>query len=176
MDGPRLFVGWIDGKVSPVGGWPLSGVIAEVVGLNPAHDELPGWLEFFAERAEARLRAHLLEDGAIVDAESLRGASFFHACWEPPPAEWVAVDRDETGRYGAMSMRAAPGPPSWGRDESPAWDHDHCEVCWQRLTNDPSYEDGEAAGWRTGCDWGSYRWVCDGCFRAFEDGLGWTRA
>jgi hypothetical protein len=36
---------WVEGDAHrPVTGWPLADVIAEAVGLNPAHDDLPRWL------------------------------------------------------------------------------------------------------------------------------------
>jgi hypothetical protein len=41
----------------PVSGWPLGGVIAEVVGLNPAHDELPDWIVQLAARISAGARS-----------------------------------------------------------------------------------------------------------------------
>jgi len=103
--------------------------------------------------------------------ESLRGASFVYATWTPPPPEWVAVSREDDGRIGFISMRREPGPPGWREGEYPAWDHDHCELCSQRLTSNPAYEDGESVGWRTGDNWGSYRWVCARCFADFQGQL-----
>jgi hypothetical protein len=49
---------WVEDQPDrPVSGWPLQGVIAEVVGLNPAHDELPDWLVELAQRVAARARS-----------------------------------------------------------------------------------------------------------------------
>lgn len=172
-EAPRLYLGWIEGRRDMlVGGWPLSGVIMDAIGLHPAHDEPPAWLDAFAERVAEQLE----QDGTLFDAEkALLGATFVHARWSPPPPEWVSVMRDEDGGYGAMSMRTAPGPPSWSRDDPPAWDHDHCELCRQRITDDSRCYNADASGWRTGCDWGSYAWVCETCFTAFEAKLGFTR-
>jgi hypothetical protein len=105
--------------------------------------------------------------------DELRGETFTFAAWTPPPPEWVAVCRDDAGRITSVSMRCDPGLPGWAAGDYPVWDHDHCEICWQRLTHNPDYEDGQQTGWRTGHGWGSYCWVCAGCFADLRERFGW---
>jgi hypothetical protein len=116
------------------------------------------------------------KDWRLAAGEELRGASFVRVAWTPPPAEWVAVQRDEQGRVTWLALRREPGPRGWGAGERPVWDHDHCELCQQRLTDDPAYEDGKREGWRTGPGWGSYTWVCERCFEGLRERLGWRVA
>jgi hypothetical protein len=54
----RRWTCWLEDRPDrPVSGWPLEGVIAEVVGFNPAHDELPDWVVELAARIAARGRS-----------------------------------------------------------------------------------------------------------------------
>jgi hypothetical protein len=42
---------WLEGRpLSQVIGFPLEGVLMEVIGLNPAHDDVPPEIEDLAER------------------------------------------------------------------------------------------------------------------------------
>jgi hypothetical protein len=107
-------------------------------------------------------------------SEDLRGASFVLADWTPPPPEWVAVYRNEDGGISGMSLREEPGPPGWNEGDYPVWDHDHCALCSQRLSDNQEYEDSESAGWRTGENVGSYSWVCMRCFTDLREHLEWT--
>jgi hypothetical protein len=107
----------------------------------------------------------------LVDYQPFRGETFAFIAWAPPPPEWVTATRNDDGSYGFLAMRSEPGAPSWRADEPPAWDHDHCERCSQRLTNDPAYDDGQPAGWRTGEDWRTFRWFCDRCFNDLREAL-----
>jgi hypothetical protein len=116
------------------------------------------------------------KDWRLAAGEELRGASFAWVAWTPPPPEWVAVQRDEQGRVTWLSLRREPGPPGWDAGERPVWDHDHCELCQQSLTDDPAREDGEREGWRTGLGWGSYTWICARCFEDLRERLGWRVA
>jgi hypothetical protein len=115
------------------------------------------------------------EDWRLVNGDYLRGATFVFMDWSPPPAAWVSVSWDDDGRCLGMSMRTEPGVPGWSEGERPVWDHDHCESCMQRLTNDPGYEDGQPSGWRTGQNPGEHRWVCTQCFTDFESQLDFER-
>ncbi len=50
----------------------------------------------------------------------------------------------------------------------PDWDHDHCEFCMAKLSLLPG---DLAKGYHTEDD---YRWICEPCFREFQDEFGWT--
>ena len=75
-----------------------------------------------------------------------------------------------------VSLRSAPREPGWVEGEYPVWDHDHCALCTQRLTDNPEYEDGESVGYRAGDNPGEYEWVCESCFRELHDQLDWKAA
>jgi hypothetical protein len=113
---------------------------------------------------------------SVGHREDTRGASFVLTAWTPPPPEWVQVVRGEDGGIASVSLRRSPGFPGWTEGQCPVWDHDHCELCSQRLTDNPEYEDGQPRGWRTGEDWGSFRWVCLRCFSELRERLGWRVA
>ena len=148
----------------------LAGALQEGVWGGPEMNRLSRCLRHNKPVKSTAIRDDDWRLGYTSDA--LRGATFTFADWTPPPPEWVYVDH----ATGITSIRHEPGPPGWSEGEEPAWDHDHCELCWQRLTNNPAYDDGEPSGWRTGEDWGSHGWVCTRCFSDFESRLDWKRA
>jgi hypothetical protein len=49
----------------------------------------------------------------------------------------------------------------------PGWDHDHCEFCWRKLSENP--EDLNS-GYATPDD---YHWICEDCFRDFREKFEW---
>jgi hypothetical protein len=57
------------------------------------------------------------------------------------------------------------------RAPDPAWDHDHCEFCWQRFA-EPD------AGYSDSVEWGyvaeDFYWVCEECFHDFKQRFRWT--
>ena len=52
--------------------------------------------------------------------------------------------------------------------KSEKWDHDHCEFCWAKFTED--LEDTLHEGYTTDDD---YYWVCRDCFALFKDEYKW---
>jgi hypothetical protein len=51
--------------------------------------------------------------------------------------------------------------------DNPAWDHDHCEVCWVELSQ--SYPNTEREGYVDD----ENRWVCATCFVEHKNSSGW---
>jgi hypothetical protein len=49
-----------------------------------------------------------------------------------------------------------------------AWEHDHCEFCGAKFTEDDPNTLHE--GYTTH---DNYHWICDGCFVDFKDLFGW---
>jgi hypothetical protein len=56
------------------------------------------------------------------------------------------------------------------RAPSESWDHDHCEFCTRKLSEQAG-DDVAAAGWHTE---DGYRWICDACFADFREPLGFV--
>jgi len=54
---------------------------------------------------------------------------------------------------------------------SETWDHDHCEFCWAKFTED--HPDTLQEGYTTEDE---YHWVCKKCFEDFKDMFGWEAA
>ena len=52
--------------------------------------------------------------------------------------------------------------------KSTKWDHDHCEFCWQKFTEDRP--DTAHEGFTTE---DRYYWVCRECFELFKDEYRW---
>jgi hypothetical protein len=68
-DGMDMWSVWLtDDPQSQVTGFPLEGVLAEVIGLNPAHDDIPGELIQLAERIHSDTPAENLPAGGRLDS------------------------------------------------------------------------------------------------------------
>lgn len=52
---------------------------------------------------------------------------------------------------------------------SPHWDHDHCEFCWQKIS-DIDNPDIQPEGW---ADDEEKFWVCKSCFEDFKEMYQW---
>lgn len=52
----------------------------------------------------------------------------------------------------------------------PNWDHDHCEFCFQKISN-LKEEDSELEGWT---DDEKNHWICKTCFEDFQDMYQWN--
>jgi hypothetical protein len=52
---------------------------------------------------------------------------------------------------------------------SESWDHDHCEFCWAKFSEE-DYAEALHEGYATEDD---YRWVCEQCFEDFKDLFDW---
>lgn len=64
---------------------------------------------------------------------------------------------------------------SWAR-RSAHWDHDHCAVCWTKISDD-SDPNSIHAGFATGPDdthGARYEWVCEPCFAKAAEQMGWS--
>jgi hypothetical protein len=61
---------------------------------------------------------------------------------------------------------------SWKRYVKPsaAWDHDHCEFCWEKFMEAETLEQTVQAGYVTADD----RWICPQCFADFAELFEWT--
>jgi hypothetical protein len=59
------------------------------------------------------------------------------------------------------------------KQPSAAWDHDHCEFCWQRFAEPAShYTDAKFIGYVTsngGPDW----WICEKCANDLKERYAW---
>lgn len=55
------------------------------------------------------------------------------------------------------------------RSDNPSWDHDHCEFCWQKISNlaDPDFV---PAGF---CATDRHCWVCRQCYDDFKGRFRW---
>lgn len=51
--------------------------------------------------------------------------------------------------------------------KDPDWDHDHCEFCWAKFT-DQDWLDVLHSGYTNG-----YHWICKTCFEDFKDRFEW---
>jgi hypothetical protein len=52
------------------------------------------------------------------------------------------------------------------------WDHDHCEFCWDEISDRPVDEHTRYnAGWVTADD--HYHWICPRCFEDFDERFAW---
>ena len=142
--------------------------------LNVSAEELRALQEYLLREFVVEPAADVDSDRRLESGEFLRGETFVFAAWAPPPPEWVSVTRHDDGTISAVSMRHAPGPPSWSENEPPAWDHDHCALCMRDLSDVP-FSGDDLSGWRTGENWGSFTWVCAQCFTDFESPLDWSR-
>ena len=56
------------------------------------------------------------------------------------------------------------------RAPSESWDHDHCEFCTRKLSEQAG-DDVAGAGWQTE---DGYRWICDACFADFREPFGFV--
>ncbi len=55
---------------------------------------------------------------------------------------------------------------------SDKWDHDHCEFCGVKFTEEGTETpDSLHQGYRTN---DKYRWICPKCFNDFKESFGWT--
>lgn len=52
---------------------------------------------------------------------------------------------------------------------SDSWDHDHCEFCWAKFSEEPA-PDLLTEGYST---LDNYRWICEHCFEDFRDLFEW---
>jgi hypothetical protein len=61
----------------------------------------------------------------------------------------------------------------WARwsTKDPAWQHDHCEFCWDEFPATLGNDDSHDWGWVTA---DGDRWVCDECFADFRSRFQWT--
>jgi hypothetical protein len=55
------------------------------------------------------------------------------------------------------------------RESRRGWDHDHCEFCSIKFTDERD-PDALHEGWATVDE---YRWICDNCYRDFKERFGW---
>jgi len=63
----------------------------------------------------------------------------------------------------------------WVRPSS-QWDHDHCAVCWTKIS-DERIPDSIHEGYATGPDYteeARYEWVCESCFFRLKDQVDWS--
>lgn len=58
---------------------------------------------------------------------------------------------------------------------SAAWDHEHCEFCFEKFFLHPDHPECLRAGYCTAPanGPGAY-WICPDCFRDFREEFGWT--
>ena len=48
------------------------------------------------------------------------------------------------------------------------WEHDHCEFCWRRFSENPGdLNEGYATE-------DEYRWICEDCYQDFKEQFRWT--
>ncbi len=69
------------------------------------------------------------------------------------PVDAVSV----TGPDGSLMRKAGPDDVS-GQIVAGAWDHEHCEVCWQKIG-----AGGQAVGWVNS----EGQWACESCYVAY---------
>jgi len=53
----------------------------------------------------------------------------------------------------------------------PEWDHDHCEFCRAKFS-----DEGPDALREGYCTTDGYHWICEPCFNDFRDRFGWSVA
>ena len=56
------------------------------------------------------------------------------------------------------------------KPRSEKWDHDHCEFCFETISEYPS-DINEAY-----CTADKYHWICEECFADFQEMFGWVVA
>jgi len=70
----------------------------------------------------------------------------------------------------AYLLGAVLGWKNWAPPaDNPAWDHDHCEFCWQKFMTDDG-PDVHRAGYTTE---DQYHWICRRCFEDFRQKFKW---
>jgi len=79
----------------------------------------------------------------------------------PPPGDWRRQGQERYLSGVRLSLEQY-------RPFRPGWEHDHCEFCSAKFCQ----TDGSLHLGYTTED--HYRWICEECFRDFQDEFGWV--
>ena len=86
--------------------------------------------------------------------------------------ETMTIEKDdwrlEFGKEPTFYSKFKWSRKKWARTR-PNWDHDHCEFCWQKIS-DIDGENIQHEGWTNDED--TY-WVCKSCFEDFKEMYQW---
>jgi hypothetical protein len=83
------------------------------------------------------------------------------ATWRRKP--WKARDAWMSPDGSSRPCEAFPDPaqpPRGMRLVKGGWDHDHCQLCWEKLAEAPH---GQSEGYTDG----AHRWLCIACFETY---------
>lgn len=111
--------------------------VAELSELRP-HDKYPIMDGYWGERAEL-----------VLDENRSWQLTVFE------PSDMVLFPRQDGT---SMGTRSSPKAPAGGQVVPDGWDHEHCDICWQKIGCG-----GELAGYFSPPD----AWVCAECYISF---------